>query len=77
MATAAADQASRDAGHNARYGAVSVDGVWVSELAERAGVAPWTVRCYERAGRSCPGESAGDVLQRHSVFAIRLPRHLN
>jgi DNA-binding transcriptional MerR regulator len=33
-----------------------VNGLRVSELAERAGVAPSTVRFYERAGLLSPGQ---------------------
>jgi MerR family copper efflux transcriptional regulator len=36
----------------------AVEGLRVSDLAERAGIAPSTVRCYERAGLLSPARRA-------------------
>ena len=35
-----------------------MEGFRVAELAERAGIAPSTVRCYERAGLLSPAQRA-------------------
>ena len=43
-----------------RFTLGAVDGLRVSELAERAGVAPSTVRFYERAGLLSPARRAAD-----------------
>ncbi len=45
---------------SSRFTLGAVDGLQVSELAERAGVAPSTVRFYERAGLLSPARRAAN-----------------